>query len=292
MVSVWTAVNRFWIVFGGLLFFGGLAVASLPSGSSEASQPLSVVPESPSSVDASWHPGTFDTLQAVAQHVFHRTNEVRKQRDLSSLRPDSVLAQVACAQNADMFRRDFFRHVNPDGDSPQDRVSKRHRRLVGGVSENLYSQDRIRKAPKALANQMVRKWMASPPHRKNILTPSITHLGVCVLRQGSALHATQVFSRVIGYLAAPLPHTAVRGTVLPTSFAQTFPPGTEIVRYDFWDPRTDHRILGPALFTDSLRVPDTTGTVYPRFHILGTGEYVIYRGPDLTIVDSSASHTP
>jgi len=290
MVSARTVAYRFWGTLGGLLLFG-LAVGGLPGGPPTLLNPLPHVTQSSSAVDVSQSEGAFDTLRTVARHVFRRTNTVRDRHDLSSLRRDSMLAQVACAHNADMFRRDFFRHVNPDGDSPQDRVSKRHRRLVGGVSENLYSQDRIRKAPKALATQMVRKWMDSPPHRKNILTPSVTHLGVCVLRRGSSLRATQLFSRVVGHLAAPLPRTVARGTVLPISFDQTFPAGTKIARYDFWAPRTDRRISGPTIFADTLRIPDTTGTVSPRFHILGTDEYVLYRGPDLTIVDSSGSHT-
>jgi hypothetical protein len=130
---------------------------------------------------------------------------------------------------------------------------------------------------------MVDQWMDSPTHRENILTPPITHLGVCVLRRGSALRATQVFGKVVGYLDRPLPRTVSPATVLSVPFSQTFPPGTKIARYDFWDPRTERRIFGPRVFTDSLRIPDTTGTVRPRFHILGTGEYVIYRGPDLTI---------
>lgn len=231
----------------------------------------------------------FDTLRAVSRHVVHRTNEVRRERALSPLKTDSTLASVACSHNADMFRRDFFEHVNPDGETPQDRVAKMHRRFVGGVSENLYSQDRYRKGPQALAEQMVRQWMDSPAHRKNILAPAVTHLGVCVLQRGSALHATQVFGKVVGYLRAPLPRTVAPAAVLPVSFSQTFPPGTAIVRYDFLDPRTDRRLFGPTLFTDSLRIPDTTGTVRPRFHILGTGEYVIYRGPDLTIRPPSDS---
>lgn len=245
-------------------------------------EPVSYAPRSNS-------PVPFDTLRAVSRHVVRRTNEVRRERVLSPLKTDSALASVACAHNADMFRRDFFEHVNPDGATPQDRVAQMHRRFVGGVSENLYSQDRFRKGPKALAEQMVDQWMNSPTHRKNILNPSITHLGVCVLRRGSALRATQVFGKVVGYLGRPLPRTVAAATVLSVSFSQRFPPSTVIARYDFWDPRTERRIFGPRLFTDSLRIPDTTGTVRPRFHILGTGEYVIYRGPDLTIRDALGS---
>lgn len=267
-----------------LFVLGGLTMASLLA----PSLPVSPLHDSGSSV-ASAQRAALDTLRAVSQHVVRKTNEVRRERDLSPLQTDKTLAEIACAHNADMFRRAFFEHVNPDGESPHDRVAQMHRRLVGGVSENLYKQDRIRKGPAALGAQMVEKWMGSPPHRKNILFPSATHLGVCVTRKGSTLRGTQLFAKVVGYLAPPLPRTAAPGSTLAISFEQTFPSGTIIARYDFWDPRTERRIFGPTLFVDTLRLPDTTGTVHPRFHTVGTDEYVIYRGPDITIVDAPTS---
>jgi uncharacterized protein YkwD len=229
----------------------------------------------------------FDTLQAVSRHVFRETNAVRRERALPPLRKESRLAEVACAHSADMFRRSFFEHVNPDGESPHDRVAHMHRRLVGGVSENLYGQDRVRKEPAALADQMVERWMGSPPHRKNILSPPSTHLGVCVLQRGTELRATQVFAKIVGYLTPPLPRKATPGSVLAVSFEGPAPPN--VARYDFWDPRTDRRISRPSLFTDSLRIPDTTGTVRPRFYTVGAGKYVIYQGPELTVADAPKS---
>lgn len=229
---------------------------------------------------------SFDTLRTVSRHVFRETNEVRREHDLSPLRRDSMLAEVACAHNADMFRRSFFEHINPDGESPHDRVARMHRRLVGGVSENLYGQDQFRKAPPALAAQMVERWMGSPPHRKNILSPPSTHLGVCVLRRGAALRATQVFAKVVGYLTPSLPDTVAPGAVLAVSFKKAGTARPNVARYDFVDPRSERPISSPALFVDSLRIPDTTGTVHPRFYTVGAGEYTIYRGPDLTIAPS------
>jgi uncharacterized protein YkwD len=226
-------------------------------------------------------------LRAVERHVFRRTNQVRRERGLSPLRSDRRLAAVACAHNADMFRRDFFEHVNPDGEAPQDRVARMHRRLVGGVSENLYGQSRSRKSPDALAAQMVEKWMDSPPHRKNILSAPSTHLGVCVLRRGRTLRATQLFANVVGYLSPPLPRRVERGTVLGVSFAQTFPPDAVIARHDFWSSRSGRPLSPPLLFTDSLHVPDTVGAMRPRFYTLGAGEYVVHKGPRIEVVDDT-----
>jgi hypothetical protein len=88
---------------------------------------------------------------------------------------------------------------------------------------------------------------------------------------------------VSAYLSSPLPPTAVRRTRLPASVADTFPPDASPVRYDFWDADRDRIVAGPYVFTDSLRIPDTTGTVWSRFYILETGRYTIQRGPKITI---------
>ena len=67
----------------------------------------------------------------------NRINELRANRDLSILTPNSSLASVARAHSEDMTDRGFFDHVNPDGLEPQDRVE-----LVGlsdfSCAENLF----------------------------------------------------------------------------------------------------------------------------------------------------------
>lgn len=225
----------------------------------------------------------FDTLRVVSRHVFRQTNDTRRKRDLSTLKRDDRLAAVACAHNGDMFRRDFFAHKNPDGALPQDRVAQMHRRLVGAVSENLYRQVYIKRDPKALANLMVEKWLKSPEHRKNLLDPKRTHLGVCVLQRQDTLFATQVFAKIGAYLSSPLPRTVEPGTRLPLSIERTVPPTASVGQYDFLDLRTASRITSPTVLTDSLHVPDTTGTFRSRFYILERGQYVIHHGPDITV---------
>ncbi len=226
---------------------------------------------------------TFDTLHRMNRYVFQYTNEVRRKRAQSTLQYDSTLADVACTHSADMYRRDFFQHVNPDGERPHDRVGQLHRRLYGQVGENLYQQIDIRRGEQAIAREMIDQWMNSLPHRKNLLRPPFTHVGVCALRKADTLLATQVFAEVSAYLSSPLPQTVDAGRTLPISIAQTFPPDARAVRYDFWDATRDRIVAGPHVMHDSLRIPDTTGTVWSRFYVLETGRYRIQRGPQLTI---------
>jgi hypothetical protein len=125
--------------------------------------------------------------------------------------------------------------------------------------------------------------MGSLPHRRNLLRPRFNHLGVCVLHRNDTLRATQVFAEVAAFTTLPLPDRIERGTVLPVSFSETFPPDATPVQYDFWDAERNRIVSGPYVLTDSLRIPDTTGTVWSRFYVLETGRYSIQRGPKITI---------
>lgn len=196
---------------------------------------------------------------------------------------DPELSTAACAHTRDMLRRDFFRHKNPDGERPDERVARLHRRLIGGVGENLYGQQGVRKEGAALGAKMVEEWMNSPTHRKNILRPGVNHLGVCALREQNTVRATQLFAKVYAYLSNPLPKTVTRGQTLSVSIEQTFPPDAAVVRYDFWDPRAKQKIGGTHVLNDSLFIPDTTGIFRTRFYILEKGEYTARPGPQVTI---------
>jgi hypothetical protein len=125
--------------------------------------------------------------------------------------------------------------------------------------------------------------MGSLPHRKNILRPQFTHLGVCALHRNDTLRVTQVFAKVAAYLSAPLPQRVESNDRLSVSFSATFPPDATPVRYDFWDAARDRVVAGPFVLTDSLQIPDTLGTIWSRFYVLETGRYTIQRGPKITI---------
>ena len=280
MSSLGSARLVYGTMLGSLFLF---LVPSLLSLGLPASLPASPETHTLLSSDALRAPASFDTLHTVSRHVFRHTNRIRRERSLSTLRYDSTLARVACAHNADMMRRDFFRHVNPDGENPHDRVSRIHRRLYGQIGENLFGQSPVRKEGKALATQMMEHWMNSPPHRKNIIRPQFTHLGVCVLQQTDTLRATQVFADVSVYLSSPLPRRVSAGDVISVSIGPTFPSDALPVRYDFWSTEGNRRISTPYVFTDALRFPDTTGTVWSRFYVLEMGRYSVQRGPEVMI---------
>lgn len=98
-------------------------------------------------------------------------NEERTSRGLEPVASDGALEQAALAHARDMHERDFFSHVNPDGEGPGDRA--RAAGYGGDVSENLLSGART-------PAQAVDLWMGSATHRDVILDADLRGIGAGV----------------------------------------------------------------------------------------------------------------
>lgn len=234
--------------------------------------------------DHATHTRQVDTLRSVSRYIFRFTNRERRQRGLNALTKETDLRRIACDHTRGMLAREFVRHENPDGERVEDRVARGHRRLIGEAGENLWSQTgRKTVEPKALASEIVERWMGSPPHRKNILRPSFSHLGVCTLQKGERIRGTQVFTRTRAYLRTPLPRSAPASGIVVAPIEQTFPEDASVAKYDFWDPETKEPVTRPVLFGDTLHLPDTTGPVRPRFYVPQANRYRIHWGPEIRL---------
>lgn len=226
-----------------------------------------------------------DTLRTASRHAVRITNRERTRKNLPPLETDEVLQKIACRHSRDMLRQNFFRHENPDGDGPSDRVAALHRRFVGDAAENIWGQSgRRHESGLSLAVRIVEQWMDSPPHRENILRPAFTHVGICAVKKGARIRSTQVLARMRALLASPLPRTAVAGDTLEVTVAETNPASATIAQYDFWNPGTKRQIRRPAPFHGSLQLPKTTGTMRLRFYIPEEERFTVHQGPEIRIV--------
>jgi uncharacterized protein YkwD len=132
-------------------------------------------------------------------------NEERRRTGLRPLSEDPRLAQAAQAHSEDMVRRAYFEHTTPDGQTVQDRIRAVGWGGTGGEStgENIEWALRDKASPEAI----VAKWMASPPHRADILRPAFRQIGV-----GIALGA---------------PAVAGQGATYTTDFGGVFDPSLQ-----------------------------------------------------------------
>ena len=109
-----------------------------------------------------------------------KINQFRASRGLTVLAPTSSLADVARAHSKDMFTRDFFDHVNPDGLEPQGRVE--HAGLTDfACGENLHMvTDATQDDVEEIASVAFTGWLNSPGHYENIVEPTYDTGGVGV----------------------------------------------------------------------------------------------------------------
>jgi len=125
-----------------------------------------------------WHQGDYFALETAALHdlervraeMLARVNAARRSAGLPPLLPSPGLDLAAQAHAEDLLRRGYYRHVSPEGSTPGTRAQAAGY-PSGLVGENLHE----RTAP---VETIVDDWLRSPPHRRNLLDPGATELGV------------------------------------------------------------------------------------------------------------------
>lgn len=113
--------------------------------------------------------------EAAESEMFRLVNEERRERGISELTLRSELVPVARAHATDMWERQYFSHVSPDGKDVGDRLdeAKVDYFLAG---ENLALAPTVQTAHTGLMN--------SEGHRANILEPEFHRMGIGVVDNG------------------------------------------------------------------------------------------------------------
>ncbi len=124
---------------------------------------------------------------ALESEQLRLLNIDRQDQGLPALRCDLRLADVAREHSQDMAERDFFDHVNPDGEEPWDRMRRGGINDFGTAGENIAFGY-------PTARDVQEGWMDSPGHRANILSTAYTHVGVGVFELDGTLYWTQLFA--------------------------------------------------------------------------------------------------
>jgi uncharacterized protein YkwD len=141
-------------------------------------------------------PDFFDISQYRQEETtFNRTNfrlqllnlinSERKNAGLAAVTADPTLNNLAQLHSDDMVQRNFFGHINPDGETPNDR------RLELGISTTV--GENLAQAPTVLYTHY--GLMRSGIHRRNILDPAWTRVGIGITEnKDGQLFTTEEFS--------------------------------------------------------------------------------------------------
>ncbi len=113
--------------------------------------------------------------KAGEREIFAMVNAERKKAGLQELVWDEEMAEVARAHSLDMWRRQYFAHDTPEGETPLERLLG-DEIVLEKAGENLALARTIARAHKGLMN--------SPGHRRNILDPAFGRIGIGVIDGG------------------------------------------------------------------------------------------------------------
>lgn len=112
--------------------------------------------------------------KARERQIFDITNVIRKRHGLRELEWDSQVSEVAYHHSMDMAKNKYFSHFTLGGDGLKERLEKGEIFYLS-AGENIAAQ--YQDAPAVMEG-----WMNSEGHRKAMLNPDYTHLGVGVYR--------------------------------------------------------------------------------------------------------------
>lgn len=170
------------------------------------------------------YPGPPLHSQRIEAWILHETNAVREEAGLRPLTHDPAISNIARGHSRNMISSGIFAH-DIHGKGPTDRALE-----VGyncraynedgsysyGLSENIFQYPRITEwstweasmeiiptifhGDKTMALALVKGWMNSPGHRKNILDRNAHRIGIGVaikehqIAESSSLHQETVFA--------------------------------------------------------------------------------------------------
>jgi uncharacterized protein YkwD len=115
-------------------------------------------------------------VQSLEPSLLDAINDLRRSEGLRPLRLNPKLAAAARQQSISMAEHGVFQHASLDGTPFSKRIEAlyaRNGKRIWSVGENLAWA-----APGMSARKALRLWLASPPHRENLLSPAWREIGL------------------------------------------------------------------------------------------------------------------
>lgn len=145
-------------------------------------------------IEAGGYPGKEDLL-AIEKKILLLTNNERNARGLPAFQASVALTYLAGKQSENMCAARSLEHESAAFPIGWRKFTDRLKtgRLTEGAENIGYRT--LREQPEKWATAVVKEWMKSPKHRKNILNPRWRYLGIGVRMCANKIaYATQEFS--------------------------------------------------------------------------------------------------
>lgn len=139
------------------------------------------------------HSAAAEPISEIEKTVYDATNIIRQNNVLRNLEFDPLLAEIARGHSQDMLELRYFSHNSPNQlcETVRDRLRFGHEFCLSSA-ENLHKCQGCDLS--LVAQQAVDSWMASPPHRRNLLNGQFNRVGIGVAVKNQTVLFTQLFS--------------------------------------------------------------------------------------------------
>ena len=137
------------------------------------------------------HQSHLTAALGVDLGVLQQLNQTREAHRLAPVTLSRNLTAAARQHSDDMLAKGYFAHNSSNGEQFWQRIEAFYPEPRSGywsVGENLYWTPGLATAPGSM-----KAWMASPPHRANILNPAWREIGIATV---SSADATGVFGNI------------------------------------------------------------------------------------------------
>ena len=116
-------------------------------------------------------PRTTDRAHRMQRSIAHAINRIRRQHGLPRLHFSGRLSRVAAFHSFDLLAHGILTHASSNGTPFYARI--RHAVPARSVGETL-----IEYRGPVSGGRIVRYWMQSPPHRRELLGPGYRRIGI------------------------------------------------------------------------------------------------------------------
>ena len=113
-----------------------------------------------------------DATSITVDDLLQDTNLKREANGLAPLKLNAELSDAAKHKADDMFAKNYWAHVSPDGTTPWVFIKS-------AGYEYMYAGENLARGFDS-SQAVVNAWMASPTHRENLLSPHYTDIGFAI----------------------------------------------------------------------------------------------------------------
>ena len=132
-----------------------------------------------------------DTAAQIEAAILSRVNRLRAERGLAVLEASSLLQKAARSHSEQMASQNFVAHIDPSGKDVVGRIQAQGIGNFKSVGENIFAGENLA----SVADAVLEGWMASPGHKRNLLSPEYRQAGtgVVIVSGTRKIFVTQVY---------------------------------------------------------------------------------------------------